>query len=182
MPVVQLDEARTAVSLTPSTQWIIGGVAGGVLALVGTILIGVMAPRSFGILVGGLAGVLVASLLASAGVYRLAQWWRRRAGRLLVIDHAAQTLTLPASESGGPPKAYTFEAVYGFEVEKVKTTGGKYIYTHCHVVMATREHGGVVRVQVHAFNNEFQATFLSTWLTDRLGTQRSVEEPRAMAG
>ena len=182
LPVVQLDDSRDAVSLTPSTPWAICGPTGGALAFVGTILIGVVAPRSFGVTMGGLACVIVASSLVAVGAYRVAASRRRRVSRLLVIDHAAETLTIPASKSGVPARTFRLEDVHGFEIEKVKSRSGRNIYVHDCVIMTVLEGGAMVRVQVHALGTDTEAASLSSWLAERVGTRGIVEEPRAMAG
>lgn len=182
LPVVQLDDSREAVSLTPNTPWIIGGVVGGLSALVGTIFIGAVAPRSFVVTVGGLVCVIVASLLTAAVAYRIAARRRRRVSRLLVIDHAAKTLTIPTPKSGGSPTTYSFEDVHSFEVEKVKSRSGRNIYVHDYVVMKIRETGAMVRVQFHALSTETEAASLSSWLAERVRSRGIAEQPRAMAG
>jgi hypothetical protein len=173
LPVLRVSGSCWAVSLTTETAWVTAGAVGAVVVMAGTILYGITEPASVGRLVAGQAGVVLVSMLVAVITFRALRHVRARRKKWLVVDEAQQTLLIPVGKSREAASLHKFANVVGFRVDKITTRSGSRSYIEYHVSLTGQDSGSALSVPVHAFNNQFEAESLASWLEERVGLRRA---------
>ncbi|MFZ4575255.1 MAG: DUF3592 domain-containing protein [Phycisphaerales bacterium] len=182
LTIFRLDDHRHGISLTGNSEFIASGAVGAVVVLAATIAHGIASPASFVMLLVCQTLVIALALAVSAGVFTLLRRRRRDASRMLVVDQAAKTLRVPASERSSAAMTFAFAAIQRFEVEQIKIQSGSRTYTRYRVLLVGPNAAEARPVPVHALASEAEAASLAAWLEEAVGVPRRAAEPRAMAG
>lgn len=173
LPTIQLADRTWAVSLTGDAAWVTAGAVGAVTVFSGSILFGISAPTSVGMLLAGQAGVVIGSMLVTVSTFKLMRFLRARRKKWLVIDEAERTLRIPADETRAGGESIEFGHIRGFGVAKVNIRRGNRIYTEYQVSLSGEESGAAFSSRVHALDSQLEAESLATWLEERVGLRRA---------
>jgi hypothetical protein len=173
LPTIQLSGSCWAVSLTGDAAWATAGAVGAVTVLAGTILFGISAPTSVGMLVAGQAGVVVASMLVTVSTFKLMRYLRARRKKWLVVDQAERILRIPADKKRVTDTSFAFDHIRGFGVQRTETRSGSRMYIEYQVSLAGEDSGAAFSSPVHAFDSRFEAESLASWLEERVGLRRA---------